>query len=84
MHRCVNNTLPLSFDSYFQKKNPNLGLRSFASNPFRMQIAHTEAYKRSLINNGIRVWEYLDIEMKKLPCHPFKSQQKEEIIKKYS
>ena len=84
MHRCTNGTLPLSFESYFQVKNPNIRLRSLASNPFRMQIVHTEAYKRSLTNNGIRVWNSLDSEIKKLPYHPFKTKLKEEIIKSYS
>ena len=83
MHRCVNGTLPLSFETYFQKKNPSVALRSLASNPFRMQIVHTEAYKRSLTNNGIRVWNDLDIEVKNMPYHPFKTKVKEDIIKSY-
>ena len=84
MHHCVNGTAPLSFESYFQKKNTNIRLRSLASNPFRMQIAHTNAYKRSLINNGICVWNDLSREIKNLPYHIFKIKLKEEIIKTYS
>ena len=34
MHRCANSTLPISFESYFQRKNTNRALRSLNSNPF--------------------------------------------------
>ena len=49
-----------------------------------MQIVHTDAYKRSLINNGIRIWDSLENEMKKLPYHSFKSKVKQEIIESYT
>ena len=83
MYRCISGVLPKSFESYFQKKNPNINLRSLASNPFRMQIVHTEAYKRSLINHGIHVWNEIDLNTKKLPYHLFKTVMKEKIIKSY-
>ena len=83
MHRCVNGNIPLSFKSYFQRKNESVRLISLASNPFRMKIIHTEAYKRSLTNNGIKVWADIDTNIKILPYYPFKTKLKENIIKSY-
>ena len=48
-----------------------------------MQIVHTEAYKRSLTNNGIRIWNEIDKEVKNLPYYPFKIKLKENIIKSH-
>ena len=84
MHCCVNGTLPLSFNSYFEKKDTRVMLRSLTSNPFRLKVIRTEAYKRSLTNNGIYVWNNLDNEIKNMPYYSFKIKLKEEIIKSYS
>ena len=83
MHRCCERTLPKSFESYFQRKNYSYNLRSKSKNPFRIQITHTEAYKRWLVNHGLRVWEGIDTETKKLPYYPFKSKLKEAILNSY-
>ena len=83
MHKCVNGTLPLSFRSYFSKKNANRELRSHETNPFRYQLAHTDSYDRWLTNNGIRVWNGINNDFKKLPFVPFKSELKKEILKSY-
>ena len=84
MHRCCKGTLPKSFESYFKKKNYSYSLRSKSKNPFRIQITRTEAYKRWLVNNGLRVWEGLDNETKKLPFIPFKTKIKKSILNAYT
>ena len=83
MHKCVNGTLPLPFHSYFSKKNTNHELRSHITNPFIYQLAHTDSYDRWLTNNGIRVWNEINNDMKKLPFAPFKSELKKEILLSY-
>ena len=81
MHRCVNGNLPKSYYSYFGKTR--LGLRSTQVNPFRTNSARTDAYKRTLVNNGISVWTELDMELKKLPYPIFKGKLKQDILSSY-
>lgn len=47
------------------------------------QLAHTDSYDRWLTNNGIRVWNEINNDIKKLPFAPFKSELKKEILKSY-
>ena len=83
MHKCVNGTLPLSFNNYFIKKNNLRQLRSNTSNPFRTQFANTNSYDRWLTNNGIRVWSEIKNEIKELPFNPFKSELKKNILQSH-
>ena len=83
MHRCCHETIPLSFQSYFQKKSYNYNLRSLARNPFRTQMTHTEAYKRWLVNYGLHIWNEIEPDVKNLPYDPFKIELKKRILKSY-
>ena len=83
MYKCVNEMLPLSFNAYFCKKDTSRVLRSHATNPFRTKFAHTDAYDRWLTNNGMRVWNSIENDIKLLPFNPFKTELKKSFLKSY-
>ena len=83
MHRCTNDNLPKSFESYFLQKNYTYNLRSRATNPYRTQFCNTLAYKRWLTNNGILVWQNVNDNIKNLPYKSFKKVFKNELLDEY-
>ena len=85
MHRAANNKLPPTFTSFFTKIE---NMHNYPLRSIKTKIYYPPQYKTAKCRNsyklaGIKLWESIDANMKKLEIKTFSKKLKTLLINKY-